>query len=124
MPFLFKLSSRVARLRSSALLLAVAATLGACDADGPSLSAPTHPSFLTSTGAPAAVTDLAAAALTDSSATLTFTEVDDGTTAPASYDIRGVAGAAITWGASSPSVTRGTCATPLAGTTNGAKRSC
>src|SRR6266566_3765690 len=106
MPFLFKLAHRVARLRSRALLLAAAATLGACEANDASLSAPTHPSFLTSTGAPAGVTDLAAAAMTDSSATLTFTEVDDGT------------------GASAPSVTRGTCATPVAGTTIGAKRNC
>ncbi len=124
MPFLFKLAHRVARLRSRALLLAAAATLGACEANDPSLSAPTHPSFLTSTGAPAGVTDLAAAAMTDSSATLTFTEVDDGTGAAASYDVRSVAGASITWGASAPSVTRGTCATPVAGTTIGAKRSC
>ena len=123
MPFLFKLAQRVARLRNRALLLA-AATLGACEANDPSLSAPTHPSFLTSTGAPAGVSDLVAAAMTDSSATLTFTEVDDGTGAPASYDVRSVAGASITWGASSPSVTRGTCATPVAGTTIGAQRSC
>ena len=124
MPFLFKLSHRVARMRTRALLLAAAATLGACEASDPSLSAPTHPSFLTTTGAPAGVTDLAAAAMTDSSATLTFTEVDDGTGAPASYDVRGVPGASITWGASAPSVTRGTCATPVAGTTIGAKRTC
>src|SRR2546423_1910362 len=157
MPFLFKLSNRVARMRSSALLLAVAATLAACEAGDPSsLSAPTHPSFVTSTGAPAAVTDLVAAAMTDSSATLTFTDVDDGTVAPASYDIRDVpgmsisqggstlgfaevgdgagrrasydvryaAGSPITWGASVPSVSRGTCATPVAGTSIGAKRAC
>src|SRR2546421_9079 len=124
MPFLFKLAHRVARLRSRALLLAAAATLGACEANDPSLSAPTHPSFLTSTGAPAGVSDLAAAAMTDSSATLTFTEVDDGTGAAASYDVRSVAGASITWGSSAPSVTRGTCATPVAGTTIGSKRSC
>ena len=124
MPFLFKLAQRVARLRSRALLLAAAATLGACEANDPSLSAPTHPSFLTSTGAPAGVSDLVAAAMTDSSATLTFTEVDDGTGAAASYDVRSVAGASITWGSSAPSVTRGTCATPVAGTTIGATRTC
>src|SRR5438270_4606672 len=79
MPFLFKLSHRVARMRTRALLLAAAATLGACEASDPSLSAPTHPSFLTTTGAPAGATDPAAAAMTDSPATPTFTEVDDGT---------------------------------------------
>ena len=55
MPYLFKLSQRVARLRARAVLVATAAVLGACEATGPSLSAPTHPSFATSTGAPAGV---------------------------------------------------------------------
>src|SRR2546430_1500673 len=62
--------------------------------------------------------------MTDSSATLTFTEVDDGTDAPASYDIRDVPGRSISWGASTPSVSRGTCATPVAGTCIGAKGTC
>src|SRR5437868_6224643 len=126
MPFLFKLAKRMARLRARAVLLATAIVLAACDSPDQALNGPTptHPSFATATGLPAGVTDLAAAAMTDTSATLTFTEVDDGTGAPASYDVRGVPGASITWGASAPSVTRGTCATPVAGTTIGAKRTC
>src|SRR5256714_13155084 len=123
MPFLFKLAQRVARLRARALLVGAAAVVGACEAGDPSLSAPTHPSFVTGTGAPAGVTDLAAAAMTDSSATLTFTEVDDGTGAPARYDVR-VAPAPLAWGAAVASVKRGTCATPVAGSTIGAPRTC
>jgi len=123
MPYLFKLSQRVARLRAGAVLVAAAAVLGACEATDPSLSAPTHPSFATSTGAPAGVIDLAVAASTDSSATLTFTEVDDGTSAPARYDVR-VAPTPLNWGAALSSVKRGTCVTPVVGTTIGAKQTC
>src|SRR5947209_17917976 len=114
MPYLFKLSQRVARLRTRALLVGAAALIAACEtSDLSSLNSPAHPSFATSTGAPAQVTDLAAAAMTDTSATLTFTEVDDGTGAPASYDIR-VAPTPLVWGGTVPSVKRGTCATPVA----------
>src|SRR5438128_6059818 len=123
MPYLFKLSQRVARLRTRVLLVGIATMLGACETTDPSMTAPAHPSFATSTGAPAQVTDLAAAALTDTSATLTFTEVDDGTGAPARYDIR-VAPTPLVWGGTVPSVKRGTCATPVAGTAIGAKRTC
>ena len=125
MPYLFKLSRRVARFRTHSLLLAAAAILGACESSDPALSGPglTRPSFATATGLPAGVTDLAVAAATDSSATLTFTEVDDGTGTPASYDIR-LAPTPLVWGGSVPSVKRGTCATPVAGTAIGARRAC
>ena len=73
---------------------------------------------------PGTVSDLAAPSVTDSSATLSFTEVDNGAGQPASYDIRFIAAPTLTWGSSVPSVTRGTCATPVAGTTIGAKRTC
>src|SRR2546421_89815 len=74
--------------------------------------------------APGTVSDLAVAATTDSSVTLRFTEVDGGTGAPASYDIRYATGSTLSWGANTSSVTRGTCATPLSGTTVGGKRTC
>src|SRR5205809_257381 len=74
------------------------------------------------TSAPSAVTDLAVAGTTDSSVTLSFTEVNDGTGNPAGYDVRYAAGA-ISWG-SATEVSRGTCATPMAGTTIGARRTC
>jgi len=73
---------------------------------------------------PGTVSDLAAPSVTDSSVTLSFTEVDNGAGQPAGYDIRFIAGPTLTWGSSVPSVTRGTCATPVAGTTIGAKRTC
>src|SRR5438105_12532851 len=125
MPYLFKLSRRVARLRAPSVLLATAAILGACESTDRALSGPilTHPSFATATGFPAGVTDLAAAAMTDTSATLTFTEVDDGTGGPANYDIR-VGPTPLVWGGTAPSVKRGTCATPVAGTAIGAKPTC
>ncbi len=71
---------------------------------------------------PGTVLDLAVASTTASSVTLAFTEVDDGTGQPAKYDIRYAPGA-LSWGMA-PSVTQGTCATPVAGTAIGAKRTC
>ena len=76
----------------------------------------------TTGGAPAAVTDLAAAAGTDSSVNITFTEVSDGTGAPAGYEVRYAPGT-ISWGTAAP-VVSGTCSTPLAGTTVGSLRTC
>jgi|SRR5579859_2642206 len=72
--------------------------------------------------APSTVSDLAVAATTDSSVTLSFTEVNDGTGAPASYDVR-LAPGTISWGSAAP-VVSGSCSTPLAGTSIGTKRAC
>ncbi|HEV8509924.1 MAG TPA: Ig-like domain-containing protein, partial [Gemmatimonadales bacterium] len=71
---------------------------------------------------PGSVTNLAVASVTQSSVTLSFTEVSDGAGQPASYDVRYAVGT-ISWGAAA-SVTQGSCATPLAGTAIGAARSC
>jgi hypothetical protein len=71
---------------------------------------------------PGTVTDLAVAGVTANSVTLAFTEVTDGTGQPASYDVRSTVGI-IAWGAA-VSVTQGTCATPVAGSGVGVKRSC
>src|SRR2546428_7839658 len=71
---------------------------------------------------PATVLNLVVASTTDTSVTLSFTEVDDGTGQPASYDVRYAVGS-ISWG-STPSVTAGTCATPVTGSAIGATRSC
>jgi hypothetical protein len=73
-------------------------------------------------GSPGAITDLAVAAVTPDSVTLAFTEVDDGTGRSAGYDFR-YSVAPISWG-SALTVTRGSCATPVPGTTIGAHRSC
>src|SRR5690242_4803242 len=71
---------------------------------------------------PSTVTNLAVASVTDTSATLSFTEVNDGTGRPASYEVR-VAAGSMSWG-SAPDVTTGTCKVPVAGTAIGAKRTC
>jgi hypothetical protein len=73
--------------------------------------------------APGTVTDLTVRDVTDTAATLSFTEVSDGSGQPASYDVR-VGLAPISWGSGLPSVTRGTCATPLVGASIGAVRTC
>jgi len=72
--------------------------------------------------APGTVQDLATAGVTDSSVTLSFTEVNDGTGRPAKYDVRYTAGT-LSWGGAR-SVSAGTCATPLIGTAIGSKRTC
>jgi uncharacterized protein YjdB len=72
--------------------------------------------------APSAVTNLAVVSLNDTSATLSFTEVADGAGAAANADVRFMA-APIQWGTAT-SVTRGTCATPVAGTTVGSTLTC
>jgi uncharacterized protein YjdB len=71
---------------------------------------------------PSAVTNLQATVTGSSSVTLSFTQVDDGTGQPAKYDVR-FAVAPISWG-SAPSVTSGTCSTPVAGTAIGSQVSC
>jgi hypothetical protein len=76
----------------------------------------------TAPGNPGTVTDLAVAGVTDTSVTLSFTEVSNGAGQPASYDIRYAAGT-IAW-ASAASVTQGSCTTPVAGSLFGAKRTC
>src|SRR5437879_1995577 len=71
---------------------------------------------------PGTVTTLTVAGVTDSSVTLSFTEVNDGTGQPASYNVRYAVGT-ISWGAAA-NVTQGSCATPVGGTVIGATRSC
>jgi uncharacterized protein YjdB len=71
---------------------------------------------------PGTVTDLAVDAVTDSSVSLTFTEVDDGSGRPAAYDVR-YAATPIAWGRATMA-SQGTCATPLKGAAVGAKRRC
>jgi len=124
MPYLFKLAKRCARLRAVALTLTALSL--ACEPGADSISDPVvaTPSISTATIAavPGTVGDLAITGVTDTSVTLTFTQVDDGLGAPATYDMRYAAGT-INWG-SAASVGRGTCATPVAGTAIGTKLSC
>src|SRR5882762_9691983 len=76
----------------------------------------------TSVSKPGTVSDLVVSAITDTTATLTFTEVNDGAGLPASYDVR-FAPAPVEWGSAS-SVVRGTCNSPMSGTAVGTVRSC
>src|SRR5205814_8954368 len=68
------------------------------------------------------ITGRAVAAAGPESLTLWFTEVDAGTGRSASYDFRYDV-APMSWG-SALSVTRGSCATPVPGTTIGAQHRC
>jgi hypothetical protein len=78
----------------------------------------------TTAGPPGTVTDLAVVQVGSSSATLMFTEVDDGTGQAATYQMR-YATSPIGWGwGSATVVTQGTCSAPLAGTAIGAQRRC
>ncbi|HET7789908.1 MAG TPA: Ig-like domain-containing protein [Gemmatimonadales bacterium] len=77
---------------------------------------------VTPAGNPQTVTDLAVSGSTDSSITVTFTEVTDGAGKPASYEMRFAAGT-LSWGSASD-VSLGSCKVPIAGTAIGAKRSC
>jgi uncharacterized protein YjdB len=120
MPFAFKIFRRLARIKPSLVIAGVAL---ACQSGDSSISAPVDPEFRVSrTAKPAAVSDLAVSSTADTAVTLSFTEVNDGTGSPASYDVR-FATSPLSWG-SATSVTRGTCTTPVAGTSIGAKRSC
>ena len=71
---------------------------------------------------PGTVNDLAVASPTANSVTLSFTEVNDGTGQPATYDVR-FAIAPLTW-SSGQDVSQGTCQLPMAGTVIGARRTC
>ena len=66
--------------------------------------------------------DLGASEVTDSSVTLSFTEVNDGIVQPASYHVR-YSVRPISWGSASNDAD-GTCATHVVGTTLGARKTC
>lgn len=83
------------------------------DASGASASATVAVTVFTVT-TPSTVTDLVVMSVTPNSVTLSFTEVNDGTGAPASYDLRSAAGP-LTWGTAID-------AALVTGTTIGAKR--
>jgi len=73
-------------------------------------------------GFPGTVTDLAVVEVAENSATLSFSEVDDGLGQPARYVVR-FGEPPIEWG-SAQDVTEGTCATPVLGQGVGAQLSC
>lgn len=71
---------------------------------------------------PGSVTNLSVVSVADTAVTLSFTEVNDGSGKPASYDVRFAAGA-MSWGSGSE-VASGSCATPVTGIAVGAPRTC
>src|SRR5665213_3455175 len=72
--------------------------------------------------APSTVSNLGVVAMSDTSATLTFTEVANGAGGAANVDIRFMP-APLQWGTAT-SVTRGSCATPVTGTVVGSTLTC
>ncbi|MBI4420543.1 MAG: Ig-like domain-containing protein, partial [Gemmatimonadetes bacterium] len=121
-------STAVATVDSSGLATAVGAgsasiTAGSEGKQGTaaiSVSAPPPPPPTVT--APGTVNDLTVASVTDTSATLAFTEVTDGAGQPASYEVR-FAVSPMDWG-SAAGVSRGSCATPLAGSAIGVRKTC
>src|SRR5437868_4745714 len=87
----------------------------ACDGQNPTdtPSGVASVNTVTPADAPSAVADLAVTDATDTSVTVTFTEVSDGAGGPASYDVRYAPGS-VAWGSASP-VSRGSCTSPLTG---------
>jgi hypothetical protein len=125
---------RVAALSLIGALVAVFALTG-CSSESPnptavlaaadsSAKATSHlkPLKTASLTAPAGVTDLAVASVTDTSLTITFTQVANGTGSPSTYEVRSMAGPITWWLASA--VSKGSCKAPLAGTMVGTKMSC
>lgn len=114
----------VATVNGSGLATAVgagSATVTASSAGYSGTASLTVTSGSTAT-APSTVSDLVVSVPTDSSVTLSFTQVNDGSGAPASYEVRYAAGI-ISWGTAVPPVS-GSCASAVTGTAIGAKLSC
>jgi uncharacterized protein YjdB len=99
--------------------LALIPALAVCSSDGTTVIG-ADSSGISNT--PGTVSDLSVSATSDVSATLAFTQVDDGTGHPASYDVRYKV-APMDWGTANSS-TSGTCTTPLGGTKVGSVMSC
>jgi Big-like domain-containing protein/fibronectin type III domain protein len=112
----------VATVNDSGLVTGVAAGAATITATSEGKSGRAVARVATAVTNPGTVSDLAVAGVTDTSVTLSFTEVSDGAGQPASYDVRYAAGT-ITW-ASAASVTQGSCSTPVPGIAFGAKRTC
>jgi Big-like domain-containing protein len=111
MSYIFATVRQIARRWGWLVVCPVLAVCGGANTSGPLVA-----------GHPGTISDLAVAATTEVSVTLSFTQVDDGMGQPAKYDVR-YAVAPISW-SSAASVVNGTCATPLTGTGVGGTISC
>src|SRR5205823_6659512 len=115
-------NSGVATVSATGLVAGVATGSATVTATSEGKSNTAAVTVTTSVTNPGTVTDLAVVGVADTGVTLAFTEVSDGSGQPASYDVRYQVGT-IAWGGAT-SVSPGTCATPVAGTAIGAKRTC
>src|SRR5262245_44253962 len=91
MAYMSKLAHRLARIRRIAGVALAAAGLAYCNRAEPlSNSVESNPDIQEQSQAlqPSEVTDLAAVGTSDSSVSLSFTDVDDGAGQPARYEIR------------------------------------
>src|SRR6266566_4743812 len=116
-------NSTVATVLATGLVTGVAAGTATITATSEAVAGTAASTVTAPVSNPGTVTDLAVVGVTDTGVTLAFTEVNAGTGLPANYDVRDAVGT-ISWGGTAQSVTRGTCATPVAGTAIGAKRTC
>jgi uncharacterized protein YjdB len=112
----------VATVSASGLVTALAAGSATITASSEGVSGVAGVAVASPMTVPGRVSDLAVSGTTDTSVTLSFTEVGNGTDGAASYDVRYAAGA-LSWPSAS-SVVRGSCATPVVGTAIGAQRTC
>ena len=115
-------NTSVATVNGSGLVSGVAAGSATITATSEGKSGTSAITVTAPSGNPGTVADLAVSGVTDSSVTLSFTEVTDGAGQAAKYDIRWAAGT-LAW-ASATDVARGSCTVPMAGTAIGARRSC
>ena len=115
-------NASVATVSSPGLVTGVGAGTATITATSETKSGTSTVTVTAPSGNPGTVADLAVSGVTDSSVTLSFTEVNDGAGQPAKYDVRWAAGT-LSW-ASGTDVARGSCAVPMAGTAIGARRSC
>src|SRR6266702_1265922 len=116
-------NAAIATVSASGLVTGVAAGTATITATSEGVAGTAANTVTAPVSNPGTVTDLAVVGVADTGVTLAFTEVNDGTGLPASYNVRYQVGTII-WGSTATSVTRGTCATPLAGTAIGATRTC
>ena len=116
-------NSGVATVSATGLVAGVATGSATVTANSEGKSNTAAVTVTTSVTNPGTVTDLAVVGVADTGVTLAFTEMSDGSGQPASYDVRYQVGT-IAWGGAASSVSPGTCATPVAGTAIGAKRTC
>ncbi len=97
-------------------------SIAAFDTSGNELPAATEVPFVIVPATVNAITNLRVTIVNATDVTLAWTEVDDGTGAPAKYDVR-IKTPTMDWG-TALSVTSGTCSQAVAGTTVGATKTC